>query len=63
MKPLQIVLDEAQFKLLVQGKAVSVTGPMCPDIEVRLLLSDIGYDRMLRAILLDEGPDIAVVKS
>jgi len=49
---LRIVLDETAFRDLVAGKAVRLeaTNPEGPPALVGIILSDIGFERMLRAI-------------
>jgi hypothetical protein len=53
-KPIRILLDEKLFTALVAGKVVEINGPdrdhMQAPAQVRIILSDIGYDRMSAAI-------------
>lgn len=48
-RPPHIAIDEAIFRLLVGGKAVEIHDQLSAE-HVRVILSDIGFDRMHQAI-------------
>jgi hypothetical protein len=48
--PLRVVLDELQFRRLVGGQVVALTAAE-QRVEVQVILSDIGWRRILRAVL------------
>lgn len=47
--PVFVRLDDAEFRQLVRGEVVEIEGRCGPEIvPVRVILADIGFDRMLR---------------
>jgi hypothetical protein len=48
-KPIRFALDEKQFRQLVKGQVLRLTAHDGTEIEI--ILSDIGFDRMVLAVL------------
>lgn len=48
MSEVRAVLDEAAFRALCRGEIVTVPGN--PSVTLKLILSDIGFDRMGQAV-------------
>jgi hypothetical protein len=53
----RIALDEQQFRRLVAGQVVSVSAPAGSATQIQIILSDIGFAAMLRAVIDGIAPE------
>ena len=56
-RPLRVVIDETQFRRLVAGQIVAFRAAADQRVEVEFILSDIGWPKILRAVLDGIAPE------